>query len=221
MKLICFTSAQGGVGRSQLITNIAYLLSTLGRRVGVIDLNGRKIPELLKTVAVNQLILLNAPEDSNPLTLIGRWKEKGVEYILVNTHILECEELTADYILIVTTPLRLSLIENMRVAEVLRKSFGNAKIGVILNKVGECEEYEYNKFIVEKLLGVPVLHQIPYDKSFIRSEQLGEPIQKLFDKKELLIPLLKLVNRIFEIPIPVRKYEKTFTPSFLTRFWRR
>ncbi len=221
MKLICFTSAQGGVGCSQIVTNTAYLLSTLGRRVGVIDLNGKKTAELLKSAVLNRQILINNPGDSDPLTLIKRWRESGVEYVLANTPILNTFEIEADYILIVTTPLRLALIKNMRLVRLVKESGLNVKIGIILNKVGECEECEYSKNIVEKILGAPVLYQIPYDKSFIKSEQLGEPVSKISGKTGVVISLLKLVNQLFEIPIPIQKRENPALINFISRFLKR
>ncbi len=221
MKLICFTSTQGGVGRSQLISSIAYLLSTLDRRVGVIDLNSKKIIELLKPEVLEQRISINTADKYVLSTLIEQWKENRIEYILVNTPISGYVEENADCILIVTTPLRLALIKNMSVKREIRERNINAEIGVILNKVGECKECEYSKIIVEKLLEAPVIHQIPYDKLFIKSEQLGGPVPKLFGNTRVVISLLKLVSRLFEISIPIQKREKTVIPRFIPKFWKK
>ncbi|MEM2109016.1 MAG: P-loop NTPase [Candidatus Odinarchaeota archaeon] len=202
MKIVIFLSAQGGVGRSQIISSLAYLLSNLGRKVGVIDLCGNSIEELLKTINSITPVLVAGINNYKPQSLIEKWEKEGVDFTLVN-HLSDYSEIKTESILIVTTPLRLSLLRNRRLAYNIRNKNPQAKISVVLNKVGECENYEYKNIIVEKILGAPVIQQIPYDLDFIRCEQLGTPLPKLAGKTPTVISLLELLSLVCEIQIPV------------------
>jgi ATP-binding protein involved in chromosome partitioning len=113
-RVIAVASGKGGVGKSSLTVNLAAALSTLGRRVGVLDADiyGHSIPHMLgisqKPVLVDRLMIPPVKhdlklmsigfflDDNQPLMWRGPMLHRALEQFLQDVHWGELEVLVVD-----------------------------------------------------------------------------------------------------------------------------
>jgi ATP-binding protein involved in chromosome partitioning len=113
-RVIAIASGKGGVGKSTLTANLAYALSTLGERVGVLDgdVYGHSIPHMLgvhqKPIAVDDMIVPPVRgdlklmsigfflEENAPIMWRGPMLHKALEQFLSDVHWGELETLLVD-----------------------------------------------------------------------------------------------------------------------------
>lgn len=209
MKTVIFLSCQGGVGKTQIICSLSSLLADLGRKVAVIDLCSSLLDVGLKTEYPNIPVYDITGYPGKLSFYVDKIAAEGTEFSFINGSYVYYSGISIDKIFIVTTPLRMSLLKTEKLVRRLKKTITDRSvIGVVLNKVGENKSYEYSSFIVEKILGLPITQQVPYDPCVIKSEQLAVPLPKFKEKSAALLPLLKLLNHISGIPIPVNIFKK-------------
>ncbi len=113
-RVVAIASGKGGVGKSTLTANLAYALSTLGERVGVLDgdVYGHSIPHMLgvhqKPIAVDEMIVPPVRgelklmsigfflEENAPIMWRGPMLHKALEQFLSDVHWGELETLLVD-----------------------------------------------------------------------------------------------------------------------------
>jgi ATP-binding protein involved in chromosome partitioning len=113
-RVLAIASGKGGVGKSTLTANLAYALSTLGERVGVLDgdVYGHSIPHMLgvhqKPIAVDEMIVPPVRgelklmsigfflEENAPIMWRGPMLHKALEQFLSDVHWGELETLLVD-----------------------------------------------------------------------------------------------------------------------------
>jgi ATP-binding protein involved in chromosome partitioning len=113
-RVLAIASGKGGVGKSTLTANLAFALSALGDRVGVLDgdVYGHSIPHMLgvhqKPIAVDQMIVPPVRgdlklmsigfflEDNAPIMWRGPMLHKALEQFLSDVHWGELETLLVD-----------------------------------------------------------------------------------------------------------------------------
>jgi ATP-binding protein involved in chromosome partitioning len=113
-RVVVVASGKGGVGKSTLTANLAYALSALGERVGVLDgdVYGHSIPHMLgihqKPIAVDEMIVPPVRgdlklmsigfflEDNAPIMWRGPMLHKALEQFLSDVHWGELDTLVVD-----------------------------------------------------------------------------------------------------------------------------
>ena len=113
-RVLAIASGKGGVGKSTLTANLAYALSTLGERVGVLDgdVYGHSIPHMLgvhqKPIAVDEMIVPPVRgelklmsigfflEENAPIMWRGPMLHKALEQFLSDVHWGELDTLLVD-----------------------------------------------------------------------------------------------------------------------------
>jgi ATP-binding protein involved in chromosome partitioning len=113
-RVLAVASGKGGVGKSTLTANLAYALSELGERVGVLDADvyGHSIPLMLgvhqKPIAVDQMIVPPVRgdlklmsigfflDDNAPVMWRGPMLHKALEQFLSDVHWGELDTLVVD-----------------------------------------------------------------------------------------------------------------------------
>ncbi len=113
-RVVAVASGKGGVGKSTLTANLAYSLSTLGERVGVLDgdVYGHSIPHMLgvhqKPIAVDDMIVPPVRgelklmsigfflEENAPIMWRGPMLHKALEQFLSDVHWGELDTLLVD-----------------------------------------------------------------------------------------------------------------------------
>jgi ATP-binding protein involved in chromosome partitioning len=113
-RVLAIASGKGGVGKSTLTANLAYALSTLGERVGVLDgdVYGHSIPHMLgvhqKPIAVDDMIVPPVRgelklmsigfflEENAPIMWRGPMLHKALEQFLSDVHWGELDTLLVD-----------------------------------------------------------------------------------------------------------------------------
>jgi ATP-binding protein involved in chromosome partitioning len=113
-RVLAIASGKGGVGKSSLTVNLAAALSSLGRRVGVLDADiyGHSIPHLLgvqqRPVVVDQMIVPPVVRDvklmsigffldeNSPVMWRGPMLHRALEQFLSDVHWGELDELLVD-----------------------------------------------------------------------------------------------------------------------------
>jgi ATP-binding protein involved in chromosome partitioning len=113
-RVVVVASGKGGVGKSTLTANLAYALSELGERVGVLDgdVYGHSIPHMLgihqKPIAVDEMIVPPVRgdlklmsigfflEDNAPIMWRGPMLHKALEQFLSDVHWGELDTLVVD-----------------------------------------------------------------------------------------------------------------------------
>src|SRR5213593_3675956 len=113
-RVIAVASGKGGVGKSSLTVNLAAALSTLGRRVGVLDADiyGHSIPHMLgisqKPILVDRLMIPPVKhdlklmsigfflDDNEPLMWRGPMLHRALEQFLQDVHWGELDVLLVD-----------------------------------------------------------------------------------------------------------------------------
>jgi ATP-binding protein involved in chromosome partitioning len=113
-RVVAVASGKGGVGKSTLTANLAYALSTLGERVGVLDgdVYGHSIPHMLgvhqKPIAVDDMIVPPVRgdlklmsigfflEENAPIMWRGPMLHKALEQFLSDVHWGELDTLLVD-----------------------------------------------------------------------------------------------------------------------------
>jgi ATP-binding protein involved in chromosome partitioning len=113
-RVLAVASGKGGVGKSTLTANLAYALSELGERVGVLDgdVYGHSIPLMLgvqqKPIAVDQMIVPPVRgdlklmsigfflDDNAPIMWRGPMLHKALEQFLSDVHWGELDTLLVD-----------------------------------------------------------------------------------------------------------------------------
>jgi ATP-binding protein involved in chromosome partitioning len=113
-RVVVVASGKGGVGKSTLTANLAYALSELGERVGVLDgdVYGHSIPHMLgihqKPIAVDDMIVPPVRgdlklmsigfflEDNAPIMWRGPMLHKALEQFLSDVHWGELDVLVVD-----------------------------------------------------------------------------------------------------------------------------
>jgi ATP-binding protein involved in chromosome partitioning len=113
-RVVVVASGKGGVGKSTLTANLAYALSELGERVGVLDgdVYGHSIPHMLgihqKPIAVDDMIVPPVRgdlkimsigfflEDNAPIMWRGPMLHKALEQFLSDVHWGELDTLVVD-----------------------------------------------------------------------------------------------------------------------------
>jgi len=113
-RVLAIASGKGGVGKSSLTVNLAAALSSLGRRVGVLDADiyGHSIPHLLgvsqRPVVVDKMIVPPVVrdlkvmsigfflEENSPVMWRGPMLHRALEQFLSDVHWGELDELLVD-----------------------------------------------------------------------------------------------------------------------------
>ena len=113
-RVVAVASGKGGVGKSTLTANLAYSLSQLGERVGVLDADvyGHSIPHMLgihqKPIAVDEMIVPPVRgdlklmsigfflEENAPIMWRGPMLHKALEQFLSDVHWGELDTLLVD-----------------------------------------------------------------------------------------------------------------------------
>ena len=113
-RVVVVASGKGGVGKSTLTANLAYALSALGERVGVLDgdVYGHSIPHMLgvhqKPIAVDEMIVPPVRgdlklmsigfflDDNAPIMWRGPMLHRALEQFLSDVHWGELETLVVD-----------------------------------------------------------------------------------------------------------------------------
>jgi ATP-binding protein involved in chromosome partitioning len=113
-RVVAVASGKGGVGKSTLTANLAYALSELGERVGVLDgdIYGHSIPHMLgihqKPIAVDEMIVPPVRgdlklmsigfflEENAPIMWRGPMLHKALEQFLSDVHWGELDTLLVD-----------------------------------------------------------------------------------------------------------------------------
>jgi ATP-binding protein involved in chromosome partitioning len=113
-RVLAIASGKGGVGKSTLTVNLAAALSSLGRRVGVLDADiyGHSVPHLLgvsqRPVVVDQMIVPPVARDvklmsigffldeNSPVMWRGPMLHRALEQFLSDVHWGELDELLVD-----------------------------------------------------------------------------------------------------------------------------
>jgi ATP-binding protein involved in chromosome partitioning len=113
-RVLAIASGKGGVGKSTLTANLAYALSTVGERVGVLDgdVYGHSIPHMLgvhqKPIAVDEMIVPPVRgelklmsigfflEENAPIMWRGPMLHKALEQFLSDVHWGELDTLLVD-----------------------------------------------------------------------------------------------------------------------------
>jgi ATP-binding protein involved in chromosome partitioning len=113
-RVVAVASGKGGVGKSTLTANLAYALSELGERVGVLDgdVYGHSIPHMLgihqKPIAVDEMIVPPVRgdlklmsigfflDDNAPIMWRGPMLHKALEQFLSDVHWGELDTLLVD-----------------------------------------------------------------------------------------------------------------------------
>ncbi|TML48968.1 MAG: Mrp/NBP35 family ATP-binding protein [Actinobacteria bacterium] len=113
-RVVVVASGKGGVGKSTLTANLAFALSELGERVGVLDgdVYGHSIPHMLgihqKPIAVDQMIVPPVRgdlklmsigfflDDNAPIMWRGPMLHKALEQFLSDVHWGELDTLVVD-----------------------------------------------------------------------------------------------------------------------------
>jgi ATP-binding protein involved in chromosome partitioning len=113
-RVLAIASGKGGVGKSSLTVNLAAALSTLGRRVGVLDADiyGHSVPHMLgisqKPVLVDRLMIPPVKhdlklmsigfflDDNEPLMWRGPMLHRALEQFLQDVHWGELDVLVVD-----------------------------------------------------------------------------------------------------------------------------
>jgi ATP-binding protein involved in chromosome partitioning len=113
-RVLAVASGKGGVGKSSLTVNLAAALSTLGRRVGVLDADiyGHSVPHMLgisqKPVLVDRLMIPPVKhdlklmsigfflDDNEPLMWRGPMLHRALEQFLQDVHWGELDVLVVD-----------------------------------------------------------------------------------------------------------------------------
>lgn len=79
-----------------------------------------------------------------------------------------------DEVFFVTTPTIPNLMDVKRCTEVV-KEVNNKKLSLILNMV-DSAKYEFPNQEVEKMIKMPIIGEIPFDKNVVDSVAVGEPV---------------------------------------------
>ncbi|MHA1754115.1 MAG: nucleotide-binding protein [Candidatus Odinarchaeia archaeon] len=198
MRILCFTSAQGGVGKKQVIANLAALLVKLKKRVLIADFCNSFFGEILNKKSSLLKILDKNHENGDIIKEFNAVKEE-YDYVMVCLNSSQIFHLINGDLFILTTPLRLSLIKTKHLVENLKNN--KTEIKLIVNKFGENKRYEYSISFIEKVMNIPVLQVIPYDPMVIKSEQLGLPLTDL-GKSAALLSILKTTIKITGLSFP-------------------
>ena len=128
----------------------------------------------------------------------------------------------ADELLFVTTPFSPMLNDVIRCRDVLREIKGDKTLNMVLNMVtGEKHELHYKT--IADVVNIPIVGQIPYDKSVLHSLVFKSPVvsykPKSFASTGFMQLAAKLTNREFKTPLNFKLYhalnkiKNSFLPS--------
>jgi ATP-binding protein involved in chromosome partitioning len=192
-RVLAIASGKGGVGKSTLTVNLAAALSSLGRRVGVLDADiyGHSVPHLLgvsqRPVVVDQMIVPPVARDvklmsigffldeNSPVMWRGPMLHRALEQFLSDVHWGELDELLprAEAV-IVTTPQPLAQEVAARAALMAQKT-NMRVIGVVENMTSDVFGSGGGAQLARDV-GVPLLGTVPLDPRLRESGDRGEPL---------------------------------------------
>jgi len=116
----------------------------------------------------------------------------------------------ADELFFVTTPFSPMLNDVIRCRDVLREIKGDKSLNMILNMVtGERHELHYKT--IADVVNIPILGQIPYDKSVLHSLVFKSPVVSYKPKSFASIGFMQLAatltNKEFKVPLNFRLHK--------------
>lgn len=112
----------------------------------------------------------------------------------------------SDEIIFITTPMLSAVNDVVRCLEVIEK-FDVKKLGIVLNMVRNGK-YELNKKDVEKITGLHVLGEIPFDENVLHAVSKNKPVVKYREDSVASIECRKLAAKLFGLeffPLPIKK----------------
>ncbi|MHA1742774.1 MAG: P-loop NTPase [Candidatus Heimdallarchaeota archaeon] len=108
-----------------------------------------------------------------------------------------------DEIFFITTPTVPNLMDVKRCAEVVRE-LDNKKLSLVLNMV-DSAKYELPYHEIEKMIQIPVLAKIPFDKNVINSVAAGEPVLLQKPNSPASVQFMQLAANLIGRPLPTKQ----------------
>lgn len=114
--------------------------------------------------------------------------------------------MASDEIIFVTTPLSSAVQDVVRCLSVIEK-FDVKKLGIILNMVRKGK-YELSRDEVEKITGLHVLAEVPFDYNVLHAGSKNKPIVRYDQESSASIEYRKLASKLYGLeffPVPAKK----------------
>ncbi|MHA1410163.1 MAG: nucleotide-binding protein [Candidatus Odinarchaeia archaeon] len=201
MKTYIFLSSKGGVGKRQIVSNFILLLLELKKNILLIDLSNSLFNEILDLPKSNLTFVDNCSSFEEAELIIKKNSQIKYDYLILVGHTLPFNGFKADSLFIITTPFRISLIKSKELVRKIHKE-NFSGIWLIINKVGENSKYEYSNPFIEKVIGLPIIQDFPYDINVIKSEQLGLPLFSMKHEPKFMLALLKFFTKVCDHTVP-------------------
>lgn len=203
-KAVLFTSGKGGVGRTQILMNIAYCIRTLGKKTLIIDFDNSRQMQLPKANKEQlQYIRISDSIKREKVRNILRLSRDNSDFIFITGNLMpifrSVEEV--DSVILVTTPHKVSLERNLTASNLFRNRFGES-IYLIINKSGECADYEYSYKAIARYLNTAVLGVVPYDEEVIKAEQLDSFYVECAESSPAALATMRIADKIISSNYP-------------------
>ena len=203
-KVVLFTSGKGGVGRTQLLINTAYYARTLEKKVLIVNLdNDRQLR--LPTANKERLLCIQISDNvkREKVRNILRLSRDNSDLIFITGNVMSIfrsvEEV--DGVILITTPYKTSIESSLAVSNLIRNRFGGS-IYSIINKAGECPDYEYSHKAIARYLNTAILGVVPYDEEIIKAEQLDTFYVECAESSPAALATMRIANKIISGDYP-------------------
>ncbi|MFX0097222.1 MAG: hypothetical protein ACFE7E_05635 [Candidatus Hodarchaeota archaeon] len=203
-KAVLFTSGKGGVGRKQILINAAYYARTLEKKVLIVNFdNNRQLG--LPAANKEQLLCIQISDDVKLENVrnILRLSRDNSDFIFITGNIMSIFRSVeaVDAVLLITTPYKTSIESSLVSSNLIRNRFGDS-IYSIINKAGECPDYEYSHKAIAKYLNTAILGVIPYDEEIIKAEQLDAFYVECAESSPAALATMRVTNKIISGDYP-------------------
>lgn len=197
-KVILFTSGKGGVGRTQILINAAYHAKILEKKVLIVNLdNDRQLR--LPTANKERLLHIQISDDikREKVRNILRLSRDNSDFMFITGNVMSIFRSVdeVDGAILVTTPYKTSIESSLVVSNLIRNRFGDS-IYSIINKAGECPEYEYSHKAIAWFLNTDILGVVPYDEEVIKAEQLDTFYVERAESSPAALATMRIANKI-------------------------
>ncbi|MFX1350936.1 MAG: hypothetical protein ACFFA1_01815 [Promethearchaeota archaeon] len=191
-------SGKGGVGRKQILINTAYHARTLEKKVLIVSFdNNRQLR--LPTANKERLLCIQISDDlkREKVRNILRLCRDNSDFMFITGNIMSIFRFVEDIdsILLITTPYKASIENSLVVSNLIRNRFGDS-IYSIINKAGECPDYEYNHKAIAQYLNTVILGVVPYDEAIIKAEQLDAFYVECSESSPAALATMRIANKI-------------------------
>lgn len=203
-KTVLFTSGKGGVGRTQILMNTAYYARTLGKKTLIINFDSNRQMQL-PIPNKEQLLYIQISDEikREKVRNILRLSRDNSDLIFMTGNLMpifrSVEEV--DGAILVTTPYKVSLGSSLTVSNLVRNRFGES-IYSIINKAGECADYEYSHKAIAQYLNTAILGVVPYDEEVIKAEQLDSFYVEGAESSPAALATMRIADKIISSNYP-------------------